>query len=74
VKVWVDAQLPPGICGWLNEHFGIDAVAVRDFGLRDAEDRKIFDEARKAGVAILTKDSDFVGLVAQLGPPPQVLR
>ena len=73
MRVWVDAQLPPTICGWLSQRYELDAVAVRDLGLRDAEDQEIFDAAREAGVAILTKDADFAALVTRLGPPPQVL-
>jgi predicted nuclease of predicted toxin-antitoxin system len=43
-------------------------------GLRDAEDREIFDAARaKADTVIVSKDSDFVDLVLRLGTPPQLL-
>ncbi len=38
-----------------------------------ARDREIFEAAREAGVAIMTKDSDFVDLLGRLGPPPNVL-
>jgi predicted nuclease of predicted toxin-antitoxin system len=41
--------------------------------LRDANDREIFLAAREAGATIMTKDSDFVRLVENLGPPPQVI-
>ena len=73
MTIWVDAQLSPGIARWIRESFGLDAVAVRDLGLRDAEDVAIFTAAHDAGAIVLTKDSDFVDLVLQKGPPPQVL-
>jgi predicted nuclease of predicted toxin-antitoxin system len=70
--VWVDAQLPPALAGWLREHGGVDAHALRDFGLRDAEDRNIFAAARDIGCVLITADIDFVDVLTQHGPPPQV--
>ncbi|QIN77880.1 hypothetical protein GBA65_04385 [Rubrobacter marinus] len=71
--VWIDAQLSPYLARWLSSEFGVEAKPVRELGLRDAKDREIFLEAREAGTVVLTKDSDFVLLLEQLGSPPQVL-
>jgi predicted nuclease of predicted toxin-antitoxin system len=71
--IWVDAQLPPVIAAWITEHFGIQAVAVRDLGLRDATDRQIFLSAQQAQVVVMTKDSDFLWLLDELGAPPGVI-
>lgn len=71
--IWVDAQLSPAIAAWLTENFALNAFAVRDIGLREAADRAIFLSARSASVAVMTKDSDFVRLLEDLGPPPQVI-
>jgi predicted nuclease of predicted toxin-antitoxin system len=73
VIVWVDAQLSPAIATWLSRTQGVEAVAVRDLGLRDAEDGKIFTAARHAAAVLMTKDQDFVQLLERLGPPPQVI-
>jgi predicted nuclease of predicted toxin-antitoxin system len=74
MKVWLDAQVPPALAPWLNTTFGISSHAVRDLGLRDADDQTNFQAARDAGdVVILSKDSDFVDLVLRLGSPPQIL-
>ena len=35
---WIDAQLPPQLAGWLSQTFNVEAYAVRDLHLRDAED------------------------------------
>ena len=72
-QVWVDAQIAPALAMWLRDELGIEAVAVRDLGLRDAEDREIFERARAARAIVLSKDSDFVDLVAHFGPPPQIV-
>lgn len=73
MSYWIDAQLPPSIAIWLTEKFGVSAVALRDIGLRDAEDAKIFEAARLANAIVITKDSDFVELALRLGAPPQIL-
>jgi predicted nuclease of predicted toxin-antitoxin system len=42
-------------------------------GLRDALDMDIFQQAKKAGVILMTKDDDFVQLVQTFGPPPAII-
>jgi len=70
---WIDAQLSPYLAQWISSEFAVEALPVRDLGLRDAKDREIFLAAREAGAVILTRDSDFVLLLEQLGSPPQIL-
>ena len=38
MNFWIDAQLPPNLANWLVESFNVNATAIRDLGLRDAED------------------------------------
>ncbi|MGJ3246956.1 MAG: DUF5615 family PIN-like protein [Elainellaceae cyanobacterium] len=71
--IWVDAHLSPAIATWITNTLGITAVALRDLGLRDAEDPEIFEAAKAQGVVFMTKDSDFVDLVERLGAPPQII-
>jgi predicted nuclease of predicted toxin-antitoxin system len=71
--LWIDAQLSPALARWLSDTFGVTAHAVRDLGLRDAQDLPIFHAAREVGAVIMRKDSDFVLLLERLGPPPQML-
>lgn len=73
MKIWVDAQISPDIAQWFGSTHGIEAVPLKDLGLRDAADRNIFLAAREAKVVVLTKDRDLVDLASQLGSPPQVL-
>ena len=43
MTLWLDAQLPPALARWISEQpWGVDAVAVRELGLRDASDPEIF--------------------------------
>ena len=73
MTIWIDAQMSPAIAAWVSGNFPVGAVAVRDLGLRDAEDEEIFQAARRENAIVMTKDSDFVLLLDRLGPPPQVI-
>ena len=73
MNIWLDAQLQPTLAPWMGVVFGLNAIAVRDLGLRGAKDFAIFTAARKADAVVLTKDADFVHLLAQHGPPPKVI-
>ena len=73
MNIWLDAQLSPALAPWVSEQFTVLAVAVRDLGLRDSTDREIFLAARQALAILITKDSDFVKLLQDLGPPPQII-
>jgi len=67
--IWLDAHLSPRVACWIREELGNDAQALREIGLRDAEDEGIFDRARADDVVILTKDKDFVDLVPDFTQP-----
>ena len=73
VQIWIDAQISPAIAEWLRESLRIDARAAPELGLLDAPDHIIFERARIAGAAVLTKDADFLHLLERHGPPPQVV-
>lgn len=45
MTIWIDAQLSPAIASWINANFAVSAVALRELGLRDATDKKIFTAA-----------------------------
>ncbi|MBE9064304.1 DUF5615 family PIN-like protein [cf. Phormidesmis sp. LEGE 11477] len=73
MTLWIDAHLSPAIATWITDTLGVEATALRDLGLREAEDPEIFDVAKAAGAIVMTKDSDFVDLVERLGPPPKII-
>jgi len=64
---------PPQLAKWLSDTFKVEAYALRDLNLRDAEDSEIFEKARQDGIVIISKDSDFVEMILRLGKPPQLL-
>jgi predicted nuclease of predicted toxin-antitoxin system len=71
--IWIDAQLSPVLASWITTNFSIECRAIRKLGLLGAKDRQIFHAARQAEAIVMTKDSDFLLLLDQLGPPPQIL-
>ena len=71
--LWIDAQISPAIATWISSNFAVNAVAVRDLGLRNATDLEIYQAAKQANAVVMTKDSDFLLLVDRLGPPPQII-
>ena len=58
---------PPSVAAWITATFGVEAHAVRDLGLRDAEDSPIFQAARAFGAVVMTKDRDFIEMLRRLG-------
>ena len=73
MTIWIDAHLSPAIAPWISRTFDISAFALRDLGLRDAEDSEIFEAGKAQQIIFMTKDSDFVDLVERLGSPPQII-
>ena len=71
--IWIDAQMSPAIAVYITANFPVTCLAVRDVGLRDAEDREIFLEARKQSAIVMTKDSDFIILQNEFGAPPKII-
>ena len=73
MTLWLDAQISPVMAVWLRMRFDVETIAVRDLGLRDAEDPEIYAADRDANAVVMTKDSDFVELLERYGPPPQII-
>ena len=73
MKFWIDVQLSPALAPWLNDTFGVQAFSLEWLGFQQTSDKRIFSAAREANAVVITKDQDFVHLLNQLGPPPQVV-
>jgi len=74
MNLWLDAQLSPRLARWINQQFpGVTATALRDLGLRDAEDTVIYHQAGAVNAIVITKDRDFVDLQNRLGSPPKII-
>ena len=58
MRCLIDAQLPPGLCGWLREQ-GVEAEHVSDVLGGQTPDERIAEHARAEGLVLITKDDDF---------------
>jgi len=72
MRFLVDAQLPPGLVHFLEQR-GHEAKAVRDVGLREAQDRTIWAFAISGNWVVVTKDEDFAERAIQAQVGPQIL-
>ena len=61
MKFIVDAQLPPGLCRWLEAR-GHIAQHVSELGLGGASDNSIADLVEADGAVLISKDEDFLVL------------
>lgn len=71
--LWIDAQLSPALAPWISINFQVETYSARYLGFHTATDLDIFLAARSANAVVMTKDSDFVRLLDQHGPPPQII-
>lgn len=55
------------------EHFYPEANQVRELGLENATDIKIWEFARENNYAIVTFDADFFDLSNLIGHPPKII-
>jgi predicted nuclease of predicted toxin-antitoxin system len=59
-RVYVDANVPLGVVGFMRQVLRWDALFVlEDPGLRRASDREHFRQARELGRTLITLDHDF---------------
>ena len=72
MKFLIDAQLPPALAAWLCAA-GYDAQAVREVGLREAEDNAIWRHAHALDQVLITKDEDFSQRLQTGAPGPVVV-
>jgi predicted nuclease of predicted toxin-antitoxin system len=72
MRFLVDAQLPPALARLLESH-GHEACAVREVGLREADDAAIWDFASRDGWIIVTKDEDFPERSLKSQSAPQIV-
>ncbi len=72
MKFLIDAQLSHKLASWLVAQ-GYQAQAVREVGLREADDSAIWRHALQTGAAILTKDEDFAARSVQAAQAPVIV-
>jgi predicted nuclease of predicted toxin-antitoxin system len=72
MKLLFDQNLSPRLPHLLVDLYP-GSVHVRTVGLRDASDTEVWEYAKRHGLAITSKDSDFQQRSFLLGAPPKVI-
>jgi predicted nuclease of predicted toxin-antitoxin system len=72
VNFLIDVNLPPSLCDFFGAR-GHRATAVRDVGLRNAEDDQLWTRAEKHDAIIVTKDEDFAARRSHVLLGPQIV-
>ena len=57
----------------MKTEFGYNVFHINDFNLQFAEDKEVFEQAKKLNAIIITKDRDFLKLQIRLGAPPKII-
>ncbi len=65
----IDEQMPRSLARLLRD-LGHEAHHTLDLGLNASSDLQVFEAAIALGAAIITKDSDFIGLRQSSSDPP----
>lgn len=58
MRCLIDAQLPPGLCGWLRDQ-GVEADHVAEVLGGQTSDAQIAQHAKANALVLITKDDDF---------------
>lgn len=61
MRFLIDAQLPPGLCQWINEQ-GHEASHVAALPDQPVPDWRIAELAERQSAVLISKDDDFVQL------------
>ncbi len=69
----IDAQLSPHLAPWVADNFGVECFSAKYLDLLCAEDKQIFEFAKKSNAIVMTKDEDFVQLLHRFGSPPKII-
>lgn len=72
MRFLVDAQLPPALARRFQAR-GYESKAVREIGLREADDTAVSSFAAMGGWGVVTKDEDFAAHALQSPSWPHVL-
>jgi len=73
IQIWTDTHISPTIAKWLNEQFNVVATSFYKLGFHTESDYNIFMKAKENNVIFITKDKDYVNLLATFKAPPYIM-
>ena len=72
MKILIDQNISPKITKYLDDEFS-ESRQVRQLGIENYSDLKIYQYAKLNEFTILTFDSDFIDLAIVKGSPPKII-
>jgi len=73
LRNWTDTHLSTAIAKWLNEQFDVGATSFYKLFFHPESDFNIFMKAKENGVIFITKDKDYINLLAAFKAPPYII-
>lgn len=73
IRIWTDANISPSIAKWLSEEFDVQAQSFYKLGFQTETDYNIFMQAKENDVLFITKDRDYINLLATFKSPPYII-
>ncbi len=72
--IWTDTHISPAIAKWLNEQFEmLNVISFYKLGFHVESDYSIFMKAKEAKAIFITKDKDYINLLATFKAPPHII-
>lgn len=72
LKLLLDENLSRRLVPLLQEAFP-ETTQVALIGLERANDRTVWETAKRDGYTVVTRDGDFLSLLSMLGYPPKII-
>ena len=66
-------HISPSIAKWLNEVYNLTAISFYKLNFHIESDYNIFMKAKENDVIFITKDKDYINLLATFKAPPYII-
>jgi predicted nuclease of predicted toxin-antitoxin system len=73
ICIWTDTHISPAIAKWLNEQFNVETISFYKLDFHRESDYNIFMKAKEQNVIFITKDKDYINLLATFKAPPYII-
>ena len=73
IEIWTDTNISPAIAKWLGEEFNITVISFYKLNFHTETDYNIFMKAKESNVIFMTKDKDYINLLATFKAPPYIV-
>lgn len=73
LEIWLDVNISPAIAKWMADYTGFNVKSSYSLGFQTMDDYSIYKKAKeKEFIILVSKDTDFPGMITRLGAPPKL--